>query len=401
MSEVYLAYDEKHHRQIAIKILPDDLAQNSTYISRFEREAAVGRKIVHPNVVRCLDSGQDSATGRRFLAMEYVKGQSAQNHLERQGPLPLAEATHVAVDIARGLEELHHRGFVHRDVKPGNILIGEDGRAKLADLGVAKTLGDNVDLTSFDQGIGTPFYMPWEQSLNASIVDPRSDLFALGATYYHLITGRVPFPGNDVAEVAEKKDLGFFIPAREINDKLPKSVDNILSKLMARTPTERFQTATELIEALRASGLTGEKDVNSQLVETELPPAVTRPDLKAAKKTPARLVKSEKIWTYQYRHGSGWKRGKARTQDIVHLYEDGILPDEFFVAAKGQKTCRDYRTVAEFRELKRKTPHLVPAQEPVTKKRRLSVARMALILGLALILTATASLIFHLVIGGN
>jgi serine/threonine protein kinase len=401
MSEVYLAYDEKLHKQIAIKILPDDLAQNSTYISRFEREAAVGRKIVHPNVVRCIESGQDAATGRRFLVMEYVKGQSAQNHLERSGPLPLAEATQVVVDIARGLEELHHRGFVHRDVKPGNILIAEDGRAKLADLGVAKALGDNVDLTSFDQGIGTPFYMPWEQSLNASIVDPRSDLFALGATYYHMITGHVPFPGNDVAEVAAKKDLGSFIPAREINDKLPRSVDSILAKLMSRAPTERFQTATQLIEALRASGLTGEKEVVSQLVETELPPAVTRPDLKSAKKPSPKARKNEQVWTYQYRHGSGWKRGKARTQDIVHLYEDGILPDEFFVAAKGQKTCRDFRTVPEFRELKRKSPAPAASPSPVVKKRQLDYGRVAAILGTAVVLTAAASLVFHLVFGGS
>ncbi len=290
MAEVYLAYDARRHTQVAIKVLPNDMAQNATYVFRFQREAEVGRKIVHPNVVRCLESGQedlesgpDQKTRRRFLVMEYVKGTNAQIRLERDGPLSLAEATRIILDIARGLEEVHHRGYVHRDVKPGNILIGEDGRAKLADLGVAKFLDPEVpDLTSLDQGVGTPFYMPWEQSLNASIVDPRSDLFALGATYYHLITGRVPFPGNDIAEVAQRKDEGTFIPARDIDPKLPRSVDTILAKMLARMPDKRFQTATELIDALRASGLTGEAETASKLVETDVPPANTRLDIRIA-----------------------------------------------------------------------------------------------------------------------
>jgi serine/threonine-protein kinase len=390
MSEVYLAYDEKSHSQVAIKVLPDDLAQNSTYVHRFQREASVGQKIEHPNVVRCLESGQDEKTNRRYLVMEYVKGQSAQTRLERGGPLPLADAIRVALDIARGLEELHHRGYVHRDVKPGNILIGEDGRAKLADLGVAKLLTDTADLTSFDQGIGTPFYMPWEQSLNASLVDPRSDLFALGATLYHLITGRVPFPGQDVAEVAQRKELGTFVPAREVNDKMPRSVDTILAKLMARMPGDRFQTAGELIDALTASGLTGESKPGIPTADTDVPPAITKPDISVAKKEPR--PRTGPIWTYQYRHGSGWKRGRARTQDIIQWYEEGILPDDFFVARPGQKTCQHFRTIAEFQELKRRPL-------PIAPRRGKRLIRIALIIGLTVFITTFASILFHLVFG--
>jgi eukaryotic-like serine/threonine-protein kinase len=400
MSEVYLAYDHKRHKQVAVKILPDDLAKNSTYVFRFLREAEVGQKIQHPNVVRCLEAGQDEKTRRRFLVMEYVKGHSALTLLERNGALPLADATRIVLDIARGLEELHHRGYVHRDVKPGNILIGEDGRAKLADLGVAKFLDPAVpDLTSFDQGVGTPFYMPWEQSLNASLVDPRSDLFSLGATFYHLVTGRVPFPGSDMAEVAQRKDEGTFAPAREIDPNLPRSVDTILAKLLARMPIERFQSATELIDALRASGLTGETEAGGKLVETEVPPAVTRPDIKLARKGHA-PAETAPIWTYQYRHGSGWKRGRARAEDIIHWYEDGILPKQFFVARAGQKTCRDFRTFAEFRSIQRRKAPVAPSAPP-RPKRRPRIDRILLIVGLAILLTASASLVFHLIAGGN
>ena len=162
-------------------------------------------------------------------------------------------------------------------MKPGNILIAEDGRAKLADLGVAKLLSDAADLTSLDQGIGTPFYMPWEQTLNASLVDPRSDLFALGATFYHLITGRVPYPGKTVQDVGKAKDEGSFAAVRELDPKLPRSVDTIIAKMLARMPKDRFQNASQLIDVLAASGLADEKTEPSPLADTDLPPAKTRP----------------------------------------------------------------------------------------------------------------------------
>jgi len=391
MSEVYLAYDQARHCPVAVKVLPDDLARNATYVQRFQRESALGQKIDHPNIVRCLEDGQDQETGSRYFVMEYVKGQSGQSRLERMGPLPVAEATQVMLDVARALEEIHHRGYVHRDVKPGNILIAEDGRAKLADLGVAKKLADTVDLTSFDQGIGTPYYMPWEQSLNASLVDPRSDLFSLGATFYHLVTGRVPFPGKDVAEVARLKEEGEFVLASHLDPKLPRSIDAMLAKLLARMPKDRFQTASQLIDALTASGLTGDNKPASALSETEMPSVATRADLKSVRQP--RVIKDGPIWIYQYRHGSGWKRGRARTEDIVQWFEERVLPDEFFLAKAGQKTCRNYKTFAEFRDLKRKAPPAPSAKQP--KKTRSALAVIVLGIGVAIVLTATVSTILH------
>jgi eukaryotic-like serine/threonine-protein kinase len=396
MSEVYLAYDADLHRPVAVKVLPEELAKNATFVGRFRREAEVGKKIDHPNVVRCLEAGQDPQNGRRFLVMEYVKGRSAQAVLDRDGPIPLADATRVVLDIARALEELHHKGYVHRDVKPGNILIGEDGRAKLADLGVAKPLADSAELTSFDQGVGTPYYMPWEQTLNASLVDARSDLFALGATFYHLITGRVPFPGRDLAEVSRQKDEGTFPPVRDINPTVPRSIDTILSKLLGRMPKDRFQSAAQLIDVLTASGLTDDDSSGPSAAETTMPPPATRPDITVDKGKAAKVAVPQ--WTVQYQQEGIWKRSRARAQDIIRMYEEGTLPEEFFLARAGQKTCRHFRSFPEFRDLRRRTPTL-PPPEPSRKWNRWAVIGLAA--AIAVVGTAIASGILHLVWGGS
>ncbi|HVK12857.1 MAG TPA: serine/threonine-protein kinase [Gemmataceae bacterium] len=365
MAEVYLAYDEERGGPIAVKVLPDDLAKNATYVDRFRREADVGKLLSHPNIVKCFETGQDNETGRYFLVMEFIKGQSAQARLEAAGRFPLSEAVRVVLDVARALEELHFRGYVHRDVKPGNILIGEDSRAKLGDLGVAKLLSDASELTSLDQGIGTPFYMPWEQTLNASLVDPRSDLFALGATFYHLVTGRVPYPGKTVQEVVKAKDEGSFTPVRDLDPKMPKSVDTILAKMLARMPKDRFQNASQLIDVLAASGLADEKTEPSPLADTDLPAAKTKPDLKAPRAKDAKTGAAE-VWYVRYSVPDGdWRNMRGTASDIGRWFEEGLLPDEFFVARNTDNPYQHFRSVAAFEDLERR-----PKAPPPTPARR-------------------------------
>src|SRR5262249_15518355 len=210
MGAVYLGYDGKHDRHVALKVLNDSLAHDQGYLDRFHREARSGVLLNHPNVVRTYAAGQDRATGKHYLVLEYVDGPSAEALLRHRGKLSVGDAVHVALDVARALEHAHSKGIVHRDVKPDNILITRSGVAKLGDLGLAKRADAPTHLPAARQGFGTTAYMPYEQAINARRADGRSDLYALGATLYHLLTGQVPFPGENHLEVVEKKKVGHY-----------------------------------------------------------------------------------------------------------------------------------------------------------------------------------------------
>src|SRR5262249_44265887 len=147
--------------------------------------------------------GRDEMTGLHYLVLEYVDGPSALDLLDKYQRLPVGDAVHIALDIARALEHAHSRNIVHRDIKPGNILITLSGLAKLADMGLAKRTDEASHLTLARQGFGTPYYMPYEQAMNAKYADGRSDIYALGATLYHLLVGEVPFPGSNSLEIVD------------------------------------------------------------------------------------------------------------------------------------------------------------------------------------------------------
>jgi eukaryotic-like serine/threonine-protein kinase len=298
MGAVYLGYHEVDGRQVAIKVLADGLATSRASVDRFYREARTGALLEHPGIVRGITAGQDRTAGKHYIVLEFVDGTSAQVLLDRFGRLGAGDATRIILEIAQALDYLHARDFVHRDIKPDNILITRAGQAKLADLGLAKRIGETSHLTALHQGFGTPYYMPVEQALNARRVDGRSDIYALGATLYHLVTGQVPFPGDDQAEIVERKRIGVFPPASTLNPEVPAVLDRILSRTMAREPRERYQKAGELVQALEAANLArsvpsfAELDpvLQDLLVETHLASSgqATRPslELSARRATP-------------------------------------------------------------------------------------------------------------------
>ena len=256
MGLVFLGYSEAEDRQVAIKILGDHLASNQSFVDRFYREANSGSLLNHPNIVRSLNVGRDEASGKHYLVLEYVDGVSARALLDRHKRLSVGDGVHIALDIARALEHAHSRNVVHRDIKPDNILITRSGVAKLADMGLAKRTDETSShLTAARQGFGTPHYMPYEQAVNARRADGRSDIYALGATLYHLITGEVPFSGDSTLMVVEKKSIGNFLPASDLNAEVPPLLEQILERMLARDPWDRYQTASELIIDLERSHL--------------------------------------------------------------------------------------------------------------------------------------------------
>src|SRR5947207_1980069 len=242
MGSVYLGYREGDERQVAIKVLSDRLACNQGYVDRFYREARSGMAMNHPNIVRGFSVAQDKPTGKHYLVLEYVDGGSAHALIARFGQLSVGDAVHIALDVARALEHAHSRNIIHRDIKPDNILITKAGVAKLADLGLSKRTDETSHLTGARQAFGTPYYMPYEQALNAKMADCRSDIYALGATLYHLVTGEVPFPGNNHLEIVSKKDVGLYTPASMVNAVVPGALADILERMLARDPGGRYQT---------------------------------------------------------------------------------------------------------------------------------------------------------------
>ncbi len=384
MSAVYLGYDPTERKPVALKVLADHLTDDKSSVDRFLREARVGQTLRHLHLVQTLYSGRDTATGRHFLVMEYVDGPSGQFLLDRTGPLAVRDAVRVILDAAYALEFLHARRLVHRDIKPGNILIATSGVAKLADLGLAKELDEASDLTALHQGFGTSWYMPPEQVLNARFVDGRSDLYALGATLYHLLTGSVPFPGPNHAAVVAAKQRGTFAPAGSLNAAVPVALDAILAKMLAKDPRARYQTASELIAALEGekladklpsfidvdvamqdpaarARLTGNGQPTSPDVNAAPPPAVSE-------KTPVPVA--AEIWHLRFRDEvGGWSLRRATTNQVLHGLRAGYWPTDL-EAARG--THRHFRPIAvypEFRASPREHAAAPPAPVVATRSR--------------------------------
>jgi serine/threonine-protein kinase len=257
MGTVYKARQLSMDRDVALKVLPKNLAKDKDFVERFYREARSSAKLDHPNIVRGIAVGEER--GFHYFAMEFVDGDTSEKLLTEQGKLKVGDAVKIAIDIAHALDHAHSKGMVHRDIKPENILITRDGTVKLADLGLAKQTDENSSLTQTGSGFGTPYYMPPEQARNAKYVDNRSDLYALGATLYHLLTGKLPFEGETAIEILTAKEEGQHTPARRTNVEIPELLDLVIDKMMARDPKARYQTAAELVAALEKTNCASDR----------------------------------------------------------------------------------------------------------------------------------------------
>ena len=247
MAEVYLAQDELLDRRVAVKVLFAELADDASFVERFRREARAAAGLNHPNIVSVYDFGQDD--GAYFIVMEYVEGETLRDIIRSRGPLPPADATGIGADVAAALEAAHRRGIVHRDVKPGNVLISD--RVKVADFGIARAGDPRESLTQTGAVLGTATYLAPEQA-QGHAVDPRTDLYSLGVVLYEMLAGRPPFHGQTPVAVAYQHLSEAPVPPSRHNPDVPPGLDAVVLKALAKDPSRRHGSAEELRSELLA-----------------------------------------------------------------------------------------------------------------------------------------------------
>jgi serine/threonine-protein kinase len=254
MGKVYKARHRQRGDLVALKVIRAEKLESESSIRRFFREIEAVAQLDHPNVVRAYDSGE--AGDRRFYAMEYVDGTSLARLVQQTGPLPVEQACDYLFQAALGLEHAHQHGLVHRDIKPENFLVSRDGVVKLLDLGLARLSepapgAASSSLTRAGTIVGTPDFIAPEQARNSHTVDIRADLYSLGCTFYYLLVGHVPFPGGNPLDKLVRHHQEESVPVEQLRPEVPAAVSAVVRKLMAKKPSDRFQTPADLADALR------------------------------------------------------------------------------------------------------------------------------------------------------
>jgi serine/threonine-protein kinase len=249
MSTVHLALDSRLERHVAIKLLAEHLADDPTFISRFRREALAAARLVHPNIVQVFDFGFDAGHHQHFIVMEHVPGNSCAELLRDRGHLDLEEALGIVTQACRGLEYAHRNGVVHRDVKPGNLLVSDNDVVKLADFGIARAV-DQSSITQVGSVLGTAAYLSPEQARGEE-AGPRADLYSLGVVTYQLISGRLPYEANSLSELALKQQRESPTPLDQLNPEVPHALAQAVAMSVAIDQRARPADALELAAALQ------------------------------------------------------------------------------------------------------------------------------------------------------
>jgi eukaryotic-like serine/threonine-protein kinase len=262
MSTVFLAQDSVLERPVAVKLLAEHLAEDEAFVARFRREALAAAKLTHPNVVQVFDSGRDETSDRHYIVMEYVNGPSCADLLREHGKLEVEQTVRIVRDACHGLEYAHRAGVVHRDVKPGNLLIAEEtGSLKLADFGIAKA-AEQTRITQVGSVLGTAAYLSPEQAMGDE-AEPPSDIYSLGVCAYQLLTGRLPHEYSSLTELALKQQNEGVEPISRHRPEVPEELDRAICVSLEREPGARYSNALEMAEALEA-GLHGEATAATQ-----------------------------------------------------------------------------------------------------------------------------------------
>ncbi len=247
MADVYKAKDQRLNRFIAIKVLKSEYSGDKNFVNKFRGEAQSAAGLSHPNIVNVYDVGNDR--GLHYIVMELVEGITLKRFIERKGKLEVKEAVGIAIQIAQGMEAAHDNHIIHRDIKPQNIIISKDGKVKVTDFGIAKATNSNT-ITS--NAMGSVHYLSPEQA-RGGYSDEKSDIYSLGVTLYEMLSGKVPFAGDNTVSVALLHIQGEAMNLRELDPNIPISVDKIVQKCMQKRPERRYHSASEMIHDLKRS----------------------------------------------------------------------------------------------------------------------------------------------------
>ncbi len=246
MANVYLAHDLILDRDVAIKVLRGDLAGDEKFVRRFQREALAASSLSHPNIVEMYDVGEDNGT--YYIVMEYIKGMTLKQLIKKRGALTISECIDIMLQLTDGVDHAHASYIIHRDLKPQNIMIQEQGEIKITDFGIAMAL-NNTQLTQTNSVMGSVHYLPPEQASGKGAT-VKSDIYSMGIMLFELLTGTLPFKGDNAVEIAFKQIKDDIPSVREINPSIPQSIENIVLKATAKNPKNRYASAKEMHDDL-------------------------------------------------------------------------------------------------------------------------------------------------------
>lgn len=247
MANVYLAYDILLKRNVAMKVLRGDLSQDEKFIRRFQREAISSSSLSHPNIVEMYDVGEDNGT--YYIVMEYVEGRTLKQLLKKRGTLTIPEVIDIMLQLTDGISCAHESYIIHRDLKPQNIMIKDDGRIKITDFGIAMAL-NSTQLTQTNSVMGSVHYLPPEQASGKGSTI-KSDIYSMGIMFFELLTGKLPFKGDNAVEIALKHMKDDIPSVRKINPEIPQSIENIILKATAKNPKNRYDDVKEMYNDLK------------------------------------------------------------------------------------------------------------------------------------------------------
>ncbi|XID95217.1 Stk1 family PASTA domain-containing Ser/Thr kinase [Paenibacillaceae bacterium WGS1546] len=297
MALVYKARDILLNRNVAVKVLRQQFTHDDDFVKRFRREAQAAASLSHPNIVSIYDVGQIDDT--HYIVMEFIDGSNLNEIIRERAPLQTDEAVKIAAQICDALEHAHHNQIIHRDIKPHNILIGNNGRIKVTDFGIARAVTSST-ITQTGSVIGSVHYFSPEHAKGVATGE-KSDLYSLGIVLYQMLTGRLPFLGESPISVALKHLQEPFEQPRQVNPHIPQSVENIILRAMRKNPQERYQSANEMLkdletcmqpQRLNEPAWHYESDEESEEDKTKVVPAI-RPDMRNTIEAPAIKVSSE------------------------------------------------------------------------------------------------------------